>query len=124
VNLERYSIIGLMFSVTIILLNLYLLKKRKINAKSFTLWFILGLTIGIVSMVPAFFSLLYVFFGTEFLISAVTVTAFMVLVLMIFYLDYKVNDLNDKLMKLTAELSALKYNPNSKILEKEDYEKK
>ena len=113
-----------MFSVTIILLNLYLLKKRKINAKSFTLWFILGLTIGIVSMVPAFFSLLYVFFGTEFLISAVTVTAFMVLVLMIFYLDYKVNDLNDKLMKLTAELSALKYNPNSKILEKEDYEKK
>jgi hypothetical protein len=110
VSLERYSIIGLLFSATIILLDLYLLKKRKIDTSTFARWFILGLAIGTVSVVPAFFALLYMALGTEVLISAVTVTSFMVLLLMIFYLDYKLNDLNDKLMKLTAELSARKFN--------------
>jgi len=124
VSLERYSIIGLMFSAIIILLDLYLLKKRKINVNTFARWFILGLAIGTVSVVPAFFTLLYMVLGTEVLISAVTVTAFMVLLLMIFYLDYRLNELKDNLMKLTAELSVLKYNPNSKMLKKEDDKKK
>ena len=107
-SLERYSIIGLIFSVIIILLNLYLFKKRKINASTFTRWFILGLGIGTVSLVPSFFTLIYMILGTEILISAFTVTAFMFLLIMIFYLDYRLNDLKDKLMKLTAMLSAWK----------------
>ena len=113
-----------MFSAIIILLDLYLLKKRKIDVNTFARWFILGLAIGTVSVVPAFFTLLYMVLGTEVLISAVTVTAFMVLLLMIFYLDYRLNELKDNLMKLTAELSVLKYNPNSKMLKKEDDKKK
>jgi len=112
--IERYSIVGLAFSAIIILLDLYLLKKRKISGRTFTRWLITGFVIGVVSLVPAFFTLLYVILGTEVLISAVTATAFMVLLLMIFYLDYKLNDLNDKLMKLTVELSAYKYNPKRK----------
>lgn len=123
-SLERYSIIGLIFSATTILLDLYLLKKRKIDTSTFTRWFLLGLAIGTISVVPALFTFIQMVLGTEVTISAVTVTAFMVLLLMILYLDYRLNELKDKLMKLTAEFSALRYDPNSKVLKKEDDKKK
>ena len=123
-SLERYSIIGLIFSAIILVLDLYLLKRRKIEASTFTLWFILGLGIGTAAVFPAFLTLIYVVLGTEVVISAVTVTAFMVLLLMIFYLDYRVNEIKDRLLKLTAEFSALKYNPNLRELKKEDDTKK
>lgn len=117
---ERYSIIGLMFSVMIILLDLYLLKRRKIDASTFARWFVIGLAIGTASVIPAFLTLLYAALGTEALISAVTGTAFLVVLLMIFYFDYRLNELRDRLMKLTAEFSALKYNPHLKASKKEN----
>ena len=108
--MERYSIFGLIFSAIILLSDLHLLKKRKISGSTFTRWFIIGLALGIVSLVPAFFALLYIVLGTQILISAVTVTAFMVLLLLIFYLDYQINELSDKVMKLTAKVSYISYN--------------
>jgi hypothetical protein len=123
VILERYSIIGLMFSAMIILLDLYLLKRRKIYASTFALWFLIGLAIGTLSVIPAFLTLLYVALGTEAVISAVIGTAFMVTLLMIFYFDYRLNELRDRLIKLTAEFSALKYNPRLKESEKENDQK-
>jgi len=112
--IERYSIIGIAFSGVIILLDLYLLKKDKVNGSTFTRWFIIGFVIGIVSLVPATFTFIYVILGTEVLISAVTVASFMSLLLLIFYLDYRLNSVNDKLMKLVALVSAREYDSNRK----------
>jgi len=112
--IERYSIIGVAFSAIIILIDLYLLKKHKINGSTFTRWFVIGLAIGIVSLVPATLTFIYMILRTEVLISAVTVTSFMTLLLLIFYLDYKLNSVNDKLMKLVALVSAREYEPNRK----------
>jgi hypothetical protein len=123
VILERYLIIGIMFSATIILLDLYLLKRRKIDASTFALWFVIGLVIGTVSVIPSFLTLLYAVLGTEALISAVSGTAFLVVLLLIFYLDYRLNELRDRLLKLTAEFSALKYNPHLKATKKENDQK-
>jgi hypothetical protein len=107
--IERYSIIGIAFSATIVLLDLYLLKKHKIDASTFTRWFIIGVAIGVVSLVPASLAFLYIILGTEVLISAVTVASFMTLLLLIFYLDYRLNKLNDRLVKLVALVSAQEY---------------
>jgi hypothetical protein len=107
--IERYSIIGITFSALIILIDLYLLKKRKISGGTFTRWFIIAIGTGIVSSIPSIFTFFYVLLGTEVLISAVTVTSFMSLLLLIFYLDYRLNRLNDRLMKLVALVSAQEY---------------
>jgi acetyltransferase-like isoleucine patch superfamily enzyme len=112
VPIERYTVIGIVFSAALILLDLYLVKKRKISGGTFTRWLIIGLSVGIASAVPATFSILFALLGTEFLLSAVTVTSFLVLLLLIFYLDYRLNDLNDKLMKLVAATSAEGYDPS------------
>ena len=106
---ERYSIIGIIFSAIIVLTSLYLLRKRKISGGTFTLWFIIGLTLGVVSFVPSIWTLLYVVLGTDFLLSALTIVGFMVLLLLIFYLDYRLNDLNDKMLKLAAKVSSDDY---------------
>jgi hypothetical protein len=109
VLIERYSVIGIIFSAIIVLTSLYLLRKRKISGGTFTLWFIIGLTLGVVSVVPSVWTLLYEVFGTDFLLSAVTAVAFMVLLLLIFYLDYQLNDLKDKMLKLAAKVSSDDY---------------
>jgi hypothetical protein len=109
VSIERYSIIGIVFSAIIMLISLYLLKKRKISGGTFTRWFIIGFAMGVVSSVPAILTFFYVVLGTDVLISAVTAMAFMVLLLLVFYLDYRLNDLNDKMMKLAAKISANDY---------------
>ena len=107
--IERYSIIGIVFSATIVLIDLYLLKKHKIDASIFTRWFIIGVSIGVVSLVPASLAFVYMILGTDVLISAVTVASFMTLLLLIFYLDYRLGKLNDKLVKLVALVSAREY---------------
>jgi len=109
VNFERYSLFGIGFSIFIIFIDLYLLKKRKIRGGTFTRWLIIGSGTGIVSAVPAVFTLFYEILGTEVLISSVTVMSFMILLLLIFYIDYKLNSLNDKLTKLVIKMSSDKY---------------
>jgi hypothetical protein len=111
-SIERYSVIGIVFSAIIILLSLYLLKNRRITGGTFTRWFVIGLVIGVVSSVPAVLTFFYMILGTDVLISAVTAMSFMVLLLLVFYLDYRVNDLNDKIMKLAAKISANDYGLN------------
>ena len=113
-SIERYSIIGILFSIFIIIIDLYLLRKRKISGGTFTRWFIIGFGTGIVSSVPSIFNFFYTLLGTDVLISAVTATSFMVLLLLIFYMDYRLNDLNDKVVKLVAKMSANDYDPNQK----------
>jgi len=107
--LGRYSLIGLLFALLILLLDFYLLRKRKIAGRGFVLWFVIGAVIGLFSGVPALFSLLTALFGTEELISAVTVSGFFFFLLAFFYLYYRISELHSQVMKLAMELSVAKY---------------
>jgi hypothetical protein len=107
--LGRYSLIGLLFALLILLLDFFLLRKRKIAGRGFVLWFVIGAVIGLFSGVPALFSLLTVLFGTEELISAVTVSGFFFFLLAFFYLYYRISELHSQVMKLAMELSVAKY---------------
>ena len=108
-SIERYSIVGITLSITIILLVLYLLKKRKISGDVFTRWFIIGISICVISMFPAILTLLPMILGTEVLMSAVTLAFFTVLVLSVFYLDYRLNELENKILRLVVKISVDEY---------------
>ena len=60
-------------------------------------------------MVPAILTLLPMFLGTKVLMSAVTLAFFIVLILSLFYLDYRLNELENNIMKLVANISVDKY---------------
>ncbi len=107
--LERYTLVGLAFSLIIILSDLYLLRKRKIQGKGFVLWFLIGAVIGLFSTVPYFFELLVLFYGTQELVTALTVTGFLFFLLMFFYMYYRLSEIHSQLMKLAVELSAAKF---------------
>ncbi len=106
---ERYSLIGIVFSLVLIILDFYLLRKRKINGKGFVLWFIIGIVLSIVFAVPPVLSFVFLVFGTEFSISAFVATGFMFFLFLTFYLYYKISELRSLLMKLTMEVSVAKY---------------
>lgn len=113
-TIVRYSIIGLLFSVFIIVLNFYLIKKRKITSLTFTIWIIVGFLISIISIIPSVYSLIYDIFGTQFLLSSITAAGFLFLISFIFYLNVAIDGLKDKLMKLTVIVTASKFNLRQK----------
>lgn len=106
---ERYSLIGVTFSVVIIILDFYLLKKRKIHGRIFVFWFLTGVLLGLFSGFPPLLSLVLTLFGTEFTISAFVGAGFLFFLLAIFYLHYKISELHSMLMKLAMEVSVAKY---------------
>lgn len=125
--LERYSLVGLAFSLTILLLDFYLLRKRKIQGKGFVFWFVISTIVGLFSTVPFLFELLILFYGTQELLTALTVTGFFFFLLMFFYLYYQLSELHSQMMKLAMEISVAKYgrkhclsNPKSKDTEKQE----
>ena len=107
--LERYALIGIAFSLVLIILDFYLLRKRKINGKGFVLWFIIGVVVGLIFAVPPVLSFVYLMFGTEFSISAFMAVGFMFLLFLTFYLYYKISEVHSLLMKLAVEVSVAKY---------------
>jgi len=107
--LERYALIGIVFSLALIILDFYLLRKRKINGKGFVLWFIIGVTVGLLLAVPPVLSFVYQLFGTEFSISAFVAVGFMFFLFLTFYLYYKISELRDLLMKLAVKVSVAEY---------------
>jgi len=105
----------------IILLDFYLLRKRRIQGRVFVLWVIIAAVVGLFSTVPFMFELLTLFYGTEELVTAITVTGFFFFLLMFFHLYYRLSELQSQLMKLAMEISVAKYgqkqratNPKSK----------
>lgn len=106
---ERYSIIGAVFALAIILLDFYLLRKRKIQGKGFVFWFIVGVVLGLFSTVPFLFELLAWLYGTEELVSAVAATGFLFFLIVFLYLHSRISELHTLLMKLTMEISLIKY---------------
>lgn len=114
--LERYALIGLLFSACVLIADFYLIKKRKINVSTFAIWLVVSLAIGIFSIVPAISFIILKILGTEDLISAITATGFLSFLAIIFYLHIMINDLKDKILKLTAEVSSLKLsNPKNNV---------
>ncbi|MFB0567284.1 MAG: DUF2304 domain-containing protein [Candidatus Bathyarchaeia archaeon] len=101
--------IGAVFALTIILLDFYLLRKRKIQGRGFVFWFLVGAFLGLFSIVPSFLSAISFIFGTEFAISSILATGFLFFLLAIFYLHYKITELQGLLMKLTMEVSLIRY---------------
>ena len=115
--LGRYSLIGLLFALSILLIDFYLLRKRKIQGRGFVFWFIIGVVLGLFSGVPALFSLFLILFGTGELVSAVMATGFFFFLLAFFYLHYRISELQSQVMKLAMKVSVGKYsqkrNPTS-----------
>jgi hypothetical protein len=112
--IERYSLIGLVFGLILILVDIFLLRKRKTPGKTFLIWFIVGISVCAVSLMPSLFSVLSIFFGAEYQISTVVAVGFSFFLLMFFYLNYKISELSSQLMKLAIQISVANYtrNPN------------
>ena len=84
---ERYSLVGIAFSIVIILLDFYLLRKRKIQGRSFLIWFIIGALLGLFSGVPPLFALIGIIFGTENIVNAIMAAGLLFFLVAIFYLN-------------------------------------
>jgi len=107
--LERSSLIGLAFSVVLLILDFYLLRERKIRGKAFVFWLMIGATVGLLSVVPSLISLFDLVFGTQFTVSALLATVFMFFLLALFYFHYRLNELQSMITKLAMEMSVRKY---------------
>lgn len=106
---QTYSLIGVLVASLLIVLDFYLLRKRKIEGRAFVLWFIVGVVLALFSAVPPLFSLVNLIVGTELVVSTIVVVGFLFFLLVFFYLDYRISELRNKLMKLAMEVSVTKY---------------
>ena len=104
--IERYSLIGFLVSVIIFFLNFYLIKKRKITSSTFTIWLIIGFFISILSLVPSVYLIIFDIFGTQFQLTSITAAGFLFLISFIFYLNIMIDNLKDKILKLTIAVAA------------------
>ena len=106
---QTYSLIGVLVASLLIILDFYLLRKQKIEGRAFVLWFIVGVVLALFSAVPPLVSLVYLFVGTELLISTIVVVGFLFFLLVFFYLDYRISEMRNKLMKLAMQVAITKY---------------
>ncbi len=106
---EGYVVLGVAFSVAIMLLDIYLLKLHRVSSGTFARWFIIALAAGIVSLIPAILTVFTVFLGTQFVISAAALTSFLFLLLLIFYLDYRLGSIEGRLTILVANIASTQY---------------
>ena len=106
---ETYSLIGIWVALILLVLDFYLVRKRKIQGRTFFLWFIVGVVLALFSAVPPLVSLVYMLVGTEEIISAIVAVGFLFFVLVFFYLDYRISELHSQLMKLAMEVSVAKF---------------
>ena len=126
---ETYSLIGIWVAFVLLVLDFYLLRKRKIQGRAFFLWFIVGVVLALFSAVPPLVSLMYMLVGTEFTISAVVAVGFLFFFLVFFYLDYRISELRSQLMKLAMEVSVAKFaesqcDPNDPESKKQESKRK
>jgi len=115
--LERYTLIGVGVSLVIILLDLYLLRRRKITGRGFVFWLLIGAGLGLLSGAPPLISLIGAILGTAYTISTIVGAGFLFFLSVFFYLDYRIYKLELQIAKLAMELSVARYsdtrsNPN------------
>lgn len=106
---ERYSLIGVGVSSVIIVLSLYLLRRRKISGRGFVFWLLVGVGLGLLSGAPPLITLISAIFGTEYTISAIMGAGFLFFLSVFFYLDYRIYRLELQMAKLAMEFSVARY---------------
>ena len=106
---ERYSLVGIAFSLVIVFLDFYLLRKGKIQGRNFVIWFIVGVLLGLFSAVPPLFGLIFIFFGTQNTVNAIMAAGFLFFLIAIFYLNYRLSEIHSLVTKLAMEISVAKY---------------
>lgn len=119
-DLAGYSILGLAFSALLIAVATYLLVKRRISPQLYILWFLIGGIAAVVSIAPGIISFTATILGTQYVISAVSITSTILLLSLVLYLFYRVDRLTDKVMKLTAVTSSLRAVPRAEEKDVED----
>lgn len=115
--MEPYSLVGIVFALAIVLIDFYLLRKRRIGGRGFVLWLAIGVGMGIVFIAPTIvLPPIIRLLGAEYWLSGITTAAFMFFLAMTFYLyvmtfyfHSRISELHDMLMKLTMEFSVRKY---------------
>lgn len=108
---ERSSLVGVAFGVIIIFLDFYLLRKRKMQGRSFLVWLIIGAVVGLFSGIPPLFALIGIIFGAENLVNAIMAAGLLFFLLAIFYLNYRISEIHSLVMKLAMDVSVAKYSP-------------
>src|SRR3989442_994650 len=101
--MPTYVDVGLLFSVSLILVSLYLLRRHTISSRLFAGWFFVGAGLAIVFGVPTFFSVLQAFLGTQFLLSSVVFAGAITVLSLIFYQQLKLSDSENKIRSLAGE---------------------
>jgi len=107
---QRSLFVVLSLGLSIIAVDFYLLRKRKIHDKAFAFWVLVGVVICLFSGIPSLLALLHVILGTELAISSILLTGFMFFLTAIFYLHYKISKLHGMVAKLAAEIAVANYN--------------
>ncbi len=120
---DRYLLIALVVAFLIILLDFYLLRKGKIQGRNFFLWIVVGALLALFSGVPSLLSVLTLFLGTETLFNAVLASGLLFFLVAIFYLNYRISEMNSLLMKLAVAVSASKYGETEQLEKKASSEK-
>ncbi|MGA2669356.1 MAG: DUF2304 domain-containing protein [Ignavibacteria bacterium] len=117
---ENYLLFGLFFSVILFIVNVYLFRFKKISGPMFIQWFIISILIGVVSIVPIFIQIISNILGTQLTMSGITGVLFLFLFSFIYYLQYRLNKLENKLHKLLPIV--LSKMDNDVILDKNEEE--
>lgn len=107
--MPTYVEIGLLFSISLIGISLYLVARHRISVRFFSAWFVVGIGLGFVFGTPTFFSALQNFLGTDFLLSGAVFVAFVGGLSLIFYQQWKLSDSDTRIRTLAGEIALLKY---------------
>lgn len=109
-----YSAVGVACAALLLVTSFYLLRAGRLSSGSFVLWLLISIALGLVSAVPVVLDTVRVILDTQFFLSSVLVVAFLSLLALILYLNIKFDALESRLLKMTAELSAVKYSSKPK----------
>ncbi len=120
--IESYSVIGVACAALLCVTSFYLLRAGRLSSGSFVLWLLISLALGLVSGVSVVFDVFHDIFGTQLFLSSVVAVAFLSLLALILYMNVKFDALESRLLKMTAELTAVKY--SSKPRKEEDTQMK
>jgi len=107
--MPTYVDVGLVFSLSLVIVSLYLLRRHSISSRSFLGWFLVGAGLALVFGVPTFLPTMQRFLGTQILLSSVVFAGAVFALSMIFYQQWKLSDSENKIRSLASEVALLRY---------------
>ena len=112
--LPPYSLIGVAYGLFIIVIDIVLLRKRKMSGRMFLVWLVYGAAVCYVAVDTSIFSRITQLLGLQFTITGVVVAGFAILSIMFLYLNYKIAELQSQMMKLAMNVSVTKFTDKGK----------